>query len=180
MTDQGAPTVAANGNFGLSLARNTTEIERMVAGHAELRDLCRQLEGCADLLPDPHAIPHAALVSASLAAALRSHDAMDLAMLPGLLGTDQAGLGALPGRIEACHVIDQLHAEDLCDALLAAAAGAPFHSDTLSYMMRSVFDGCRRGICFQEAAILLLAKARITAGARAMLWASLAGGAAAG
>lgn len=177
MTDTGGSAVAASGSAASSLDHNTIGIERMVAGHAELRDLCRQLEGCADLLPDRHAIPRAALVSAALAATLRRHDASDLATLPALLGIDSAAIGTLPRRIEGCHAIDQLHAEDLHDALATAAVGAPIHAETLSYMMRSVFEGCRRGICFQEAAILLLVGARITSSARAMLWSSLTGGA---
>jgi hypothetical protein len=185
MTDSGGPPDPTIGSPRSSLDRHSIEIERMVAGHAALRDLCEQLEACADLLPDPGSILRAALVSASLAATLRSHDAMDAAMLPGLIPglldpRRGIAMGALPGRIRACHASDQLHAEDLHDALAAAAIGGPVHADTLGYMMRALFDGCRRGICFQEAVILLLGQARLTASARALLWASLTGRPAAG
>lgn len=153
------------------------DVARMVAQHATLRSLCAALEDCADRLPERDAIIEGIRVSGSLAEALRRHEVVQNAILSSLFDTDPTvSLNTLLARIRHRHAVDYLHAEDLRDAL-AAAAGTlgPVRVDTLSYMMRSLFDGCRRGIDFQEAAILLLSRDRLTLAARATLSASLTG-----
>ena len=153
------------------------DVARMVSQHATLRRLCVALEDCADHLPDRNAVAEAAGISAALADSLRRHEAVENTVLSRLFETDPtAGMRVLLARIRHRHAADHLHAEDLRDALEAAViAPGPIRSDTLSYMMRCLFDGCRRGIDFQEAVILMLARDRLTPAARATLYASLTG-----
>ena len=155
------------------------DVARMVAQHAMLRRLCTALEDCADRLPSRDAVIDAASVSAVLADTLRRHEVVENAVLSSLFETDPTvAMHVLLARIRHRHAADHLHAEDLRDALTAAAKSPePIRSDTLSYMMRCLFDGCRRGIDFQEAAILMLARNRLTPAARATLCASLIGAA---
>lgn len=153
------------------------DVARMVAQHATLRQLCNALENCADRLPDRAAVLDAAGVSAELAEALSHHEMVENTILSGLFDADPAvEVNTLLRRIRHRHAVDHLHAEDLHDELVTAAATlGPIRQDTLSYMMRCLFDGCRRGIDFQEAAVLMLARDRLTLAARATLKASLAG-----
>ena len=155
------------------------DVARMVAQHATLRALCTTLERCADGLPARDAVIAAVTVSAALAECLRHHEVVENAILSNLFESDPAlPVNSLLGRIRHRHAVDHLHAEDLRDALGAAAQlVGPLESDALSYMMRCLFDGCRRGIDFQEAAILMLAHDRLTRTARATLSASLNGAA---
>ncbi len=151
------------------------DVARMVAQHATLRDLCVELEGCADKLPGRDAIMEGIRVSSALAEGLRRHEAVECATLNGLFDSDpKISMNSLLARIRHRHAVDHLHAEDVRDAL-ATAAQTPgsVRPDTLGYMMRCLFDGCRRGIDFQEAAILMLARDRLTLAARATLSASL-------
>lgn len=153
------------------------DVARMVAQHATLRALCTALEKCADELPAREAVVQGISVSAALAECLRHHEVVENVILSGLFESDPTiSMNQLLGRIRHRHAVDHLHAEDLRDALgVAAQTPGPVRSDTLSYMMRCLFDGCRRGIDFQEAAILMLAHDRLTRGARETLSASLAG-----
>lgn len=152
------------------------DVAAMVAQHAALRDLCDALERCADELPTREAVIDAINISAALAECLRHHEVVENTILSSLLEDDPAlPANSLLGRIRHRHAADHLHAEDLRDALGAAARSLdPAQSDALGYMMRCLFDGCRRGVDFQEAAILMLAQDRLTFGAREMLSASLA------
>jgi len=146
------------------------EVVLLVSHHARLRALCAALEACADRLPAREAVRHGARLSAALAVALRRHDGMDAA----LFGVPMPPAPLL-GRLRACLAIDQLHAEDLSEALASAATSpAPIGADMLSYMMRALFDGCRRSIDFRETTLLLLGGPQLGEAARWQLCVSLA------
>ena len=150
------------------------DVASLIAQHAALRHLCEELEDCADHLPDRAALACAARTSAAFAELLKGHEAVERTIFGGVLATTATGV--LPARIRDCHGVDQLHAEDLHEALtIAAQMVGPIRLDTLSYMMRCLFDGCRRSIDFQEAGMLLLARNRLTLSARLALLASLTG-----
>ena len=153
------------------------DIARLVVLHAKLRDLCDELELCADRLPDRQAIVNALLISAALARILGQQVVIENAKLSRMFDTLRpATLCSVSQRVRHRQAMDQLQAEDLCDALaIAAGTIGPVHVDVLSYMMRCLFDGCRRGIDFHEAMILLLARNRMTLAAYATLSASLTG-----
>lgn len=153
------------------------DVARMVEQHATLRGLCTTLEHCADALPARAAIIEAIDVSAALADCLRHHDFVESMVIGSLFESDPGvPMNILLGRIRHRHAVDHLHAEDLRDALEAERQSTGSErADALGYMMRCLFDGCRRGIDFQEAALLMLAHDRLTLGARAALSASLTG-----
>lgn len=150
------------------------EVASIVAQHAALRGLCNDLEDCADRLPDRAAIACAVEISAGFVDILRRHEIVEQAIFGTLL---RSGAGSLlAGRIRHCHMVDCLHAEDLHDALTKAVRTiGPVEADALSYMMRCLFDGCRRGIDLQEAGVLLMMRNRLTNAARNALLASLTG-----
>lgn len=151
------------------------DIVPMVAQHARLRRLCDALERCADHLPDRAAILEATRLSAALADDLSAHTGAEVATLASLFdGVPADESIILIDRIRHRHSVDRLHAEDLHDELtIAAMTMGPVRGELLGYMMRCLFDGCRRGIDFQEAAILMLARERLTKGAMATLRSSL-------
>ncbi len=154
------------------------DVAPMIAQHAVVRELCLALEAWANGLPDPSAILGAASVSGTLADTLRRHEAAENATLAKLIvsGGNAANQTAF-SRLCQRQAVDQLHAEDLHDALdLAVLVGVAATPDTLSYMMRCLFDGCRRAIDFREATILLLAHERLTPAARHAIRHSLFGG----
>lgn len=177
MIDQQGPTAASAALPQPSLVLDEIALANLVTQHRSLRRMCDELEAFADCVLDRHVIERAALLSAEFAAALRDHDVGDHALLHILVAGNLAqGTGSLGERIRCCHAIDFLHAEDLRDALqIEAASNAPIRADLLGYMMRCLFDGCRRGIDFQEAAILVVAHDRMSETARAQLGASLRG-----
>lgn len=168
MLDHPAPPAA--------LALDEADVIALVAQHAGLRALCDELEACADRLPGRAVLHHATLLSAQLATDLRRHQGFDAALFGSCGGPGAATpAGAVLARVRACHASDQLHAEDLHEALHAAAISpARLPAETLGYMMRSLFDGCRRSIDFQEATILWLAGDHFATAARARLCKSLA------
>ena len=151
------------------------DIAPMVAHHAAMRAICGALEDCANHLPDRRVIRYAAALSADLVAALRECEAQGRDVWQRMTGAGcDAPAETLLGRMRHYHAVDQLHAEDVHEALLRAASRPGLvHIDTLSYMMRCLFDGCRRCIDCREAALLLMARARMSASARAALTASL-------
>lgn len=149
-----------------------SDIAHMIARHGLVRKLCDALESCADHLPSNQAIDHAATVSAALALQLHHAEARNLAMVKNL-ARDSAPERLLD-RVRRYQALDQLQAEDLHDALVVVQAHpGRIPMDTLGYMMRCLFDGCRRAVDLQEAALLLLAPGRMTVAARAALGASL-------
>ena len=156
-------------------AIHEAEVAALLVRHGTLRQLCCDLEQCANHLPERLAIVEAAAISDALADALAGHD---LAGDVRLATADSAEAGercALSDRIRYRYTIDRLHAEDLRDALALAAASGRRGTDTLGYMMRCLFDGCRRNIDL-EATVLLLARERMTVPARAALTKSLSAG----
>ncbi len=152
------------------------DIVRMVADHAALRHLCDALEDCANQLPNRVAVMEAAGISAAIADSFGRPEIASNTILTSLFDGDTVtAMNPLLARIRHRQGADQLHAEDLCDALSAAVkSDGAIPSDLLSYMMRCLFDGCRRCIDLHEATILLLAHNRLTPAARVMLCASLA------
>lgn len=174
---QGAGQAGAPISVEALQAIGEADIAPMVARHAVMRHLCRELEDCANRLPDRYVISHAAVLSARLAANLRECEAMGRAVWSRMFGTQcEATDSALAQRMRHYHAADALHAEDLHEALARAAAQGPAaaaQTDLLGYMMRCLFDGCRRCIDCREAALLLLGADRMSAGAAAALRASL-------
>lgn len=182
----GGSVVAHSGGVALQ-AVGIAEIAPMMARHAVLRGLCSELEDCANRLPDRHVLHQAAMLSTGLATNLRECEVLGRAIWTRMFGVDCDEAERLPGgalaqRMRQYHAADALHAEDLHEALTDAlsatvkrddAAPEAVHTDMLGYMMRCLFDGCRRCIDCREAALLLLGRERMSTGAVAALTASL-------
>ncbi|WP_416907430.1 MAG: hypothetical protein ACMVO5_10330 [Polymorphobacter sp.] len=156
------------------------EVAPIIARHAAMRRLCQELEDCANRLPDHHVVGHAARLSAELAAHLRACEAMGRAVWCRMFGIDCDHEGSpLSQRLRHYHTADTLHAEDLHEALAQIAARPPGPAqptELIGYMLRCLFDGCRRAIDCRESALLLFGRDRMSRGAAAALAASLGAG----
>lgn len=151
------------------------DIAPTLALHAAQRRLCDELELWADRLPDRQAIVGATPVAFALEASLGALESMPASAAQGLFDADATMLGGVVfGHICRHRAANRLHAEDVYDALASAAGAAgPPRADMLGYMMRCLFDNCRRAIDYEQMALLLLAGDRLTAAASSTLMKSL-------
>ena len=140
------------------------DVLRLVADHRRLGELCDLLECCADELP---AMPPASVVEQICEALteLMGQDVSDPSPYPDVASlydpTDPLAL-VLMKEVHARHAADTLHAQDLVDAL----RGVPdmthrLSPDTIGYMLRCFFEGCRQAMNCEELAILALARDRL-------------------
>lgn len=151
------------------------EIAGIVADHAMLRRLCDDLELIADALPELPAAAEAELCRVRLEEFVPLHYRREERLFQALFdgGPHQALRRSLFAEIRAAHLLDNVHAQDLAAALSQVTA-RPVQPETLAYMLRCFFDGCRRAMAFETLAILMLGEGRLTAEAREMLLESLA------
>ncbi|MBO1073861.1 hemerythrin domain-containing protein [Roseomonas marmotae] len=144
--------------------------------HAALRNLCDRLERIADDLPRQPAAEERQAVIRDLQSLMGRHQQREDAFLSSLL----RGQGSTPlergllARIRWHHAQDEMHARDLSCALQAARPeGFPIGAEAMGYMLRCFFDGCRRAMAFEELAILVLARQRLSGRAAGILIQSL-------
>jgi len=140
------------------------DVVRLIADHLRLAALCDLLERCADDLPTWPSPATTAYLRKALATLAQ----------PG--GDDRPPYPTLAELIDigTRHATDVTHAQDLADALDAAPDGEQRVSpDTLGYMLRCFFNGCRQAMDCEELAILALARHRLTRTAREALLDSL-------
>lgn len=148
----------------------------LTAGHAQLRALCDRLERMADALPELPPPEVRNDLAWELAVLLPGHLASERTLLEGLAAeAGDARLGqAILGQIASLHALDEMHAQDLSQALhepdLPAGGAA-----TLGYMLRCFFDGCRRAMAFGELGVAALVRPRLSAAMLALLCTALAG-----
>jgi len=152
------------------------DLARLMDGHAELRKLCDQLEACADALPTMPSLAENRAIRARLAKSIHRYAHGGGALLDALFWRDprQPLTAALLAQIRARHAADDANAQDLIAALDPASEEQDrFPPEMLGYMLRGVFDGCRRAMGFTELAVLTLGDRRLTSEARGLLIASL-------
>ena len=161
-------------------ARTEKGVHALVAEHVVLRALCDRLEAIADGLPGLPPAEERRQLSRHLTTLLPPHQARESELLQSLLPADGASPveHSLVERIRDQHVMDAVHAQDLGAAL--EAAGPDSNGDTLGYMLRCFFDGCRRAMAFEELALLRLAGRRLSPAATSLLTACLRTGTAVG
>jgi hypothetical protein len=153
------------------------DLARLLAGHAELRTLCDRLEAYADALPTMPSPAENDAVRARLAQSIERYAQGGGALLDALFrgNPQQPMTAALLAHIRARRAVDDANAQDLIAALdPAPEEQGRFPPEMLGYMLRGVFDGCRRAMDFTELAILTLGDRRLTGEARGLLIASLA------
>ena len=148
------------------------DLAPLMADHVALRALCDALEACADQLPAPLSCDEVARLCSGLQARIDRHEAEEDSFLLTMFARDSRDplTSALLDHVHARHAADAAHAHDLIVALEARDEnGAVACGETLGYMLRCFFDGCRRAMDFEELTILTLGHARLTSEARAVL-----------
>lgn len=149
------------------------DLAPMIADHADLGQLCDELEHVADALPSPLAGRGVLRLCERLERAPAEYEARESALLAAVFepvrngSLQAAALDHIRVRC-ASHVVQ---AQDLATVL--RSGGAPLTVDTLGYMLRCFFEGCRIDMAFEELTILQLAGTRLTPPARNLLTSSL-------
>lgn len=149
------------------------DLVRLTGEHRRRADLCVQAEAIADALPCwPDADVLAAFIAALDGIAAREGD--ESALLDAMLlhGHHDPLAETLLRHVRQRHATDS---EAACELVAALAEGDDRPcSETLGYMLRGFFNGCRRTIDFEQVTILALAGHRLTQDARALLAGALA------
>lgn len=153
-----------------------TAITGLIADRARQRLLCDWLEQVADGLPTLPGRPAIEALCAALAAIGHAGIGDEVRLLARFSNEagDRAIAAALDGLTEHWHALDAMHAADLAEALLLAAAepSAPRPTE-LAYMLRCCFDGLRRASAFEALALLAVGGDRLSARSRGALLASV-------
>jgi hypothetical protein len=145
------------------------DLVAMVSDHADLARLCSDLEACADGLPTrPHATETRRLRGVLERQPL-SHHVRQQTLSEKLFAATRRnpGLSAALAHIRCRGIAQVGQAQDLAAALRPDSISPT--AETLGYMLRGFFDGCRADMAFEELAILQFAGERLTASARAFL-----------
>ncbi len=147
------------------------EIIWLIADHRAQRRLCADLERMADNLPDlppAYAVRH---VERQLADYAELHLPREIELFRRLSSDADPSPATLVLReISHNHAVDAMHADDLSvemERLSGSARAVP--PGELAYMLRSYFDGCRRGMAYEELALLNLGDAQLTPAAKSAL-----------
>ncbi|BAK64803.1 hypothetical protein SLG_01280 [Sphingobium sp. SYK-6] len=118
--------------------------------HIVQRMLCRDLETLADglpALPAPQEIQHLCERIEHVTATHFKRAEQYFAALPPAVRPNDAALAAL----RRMHELDEMHAQDLVNALLQQSRqGDRDQVGQLAYMLRCFFDGSRRAIALKE------------------------------
>ena len=125
-------------------------LEVVLEDHLIQRVLCNDLEAAADRLPTLPPLPAIRRLCDRIQHVTSTHFARAeqlFAALPPGQRPDDAALAAL----RQMHQLDEVHGQDLVAALWEhARAPRPGKADQLGYMLRCLFDGCRRAIALKE------------------------------
>lgn len=128
----------------------SARLDMLLAQHEQLGQLCDELEGIADALPQ--ACPRrCARAAAQLQTLVPAHHGFEAGTLGEMLGPGHADLLS---RIMTQHAEDEGLAFEIAMALEPVAAGAPpAQPETLGYMLRCFFNNCRRSMLVEELAL---------------------------
>jgi hypothetical protein len=125
----------------------------LLVQHAAILDLCLEWERLADALPAlPSRRQWARLKSGFAALRDRHLPALDVAMADIAAEEKAAGhLLAFIDRLSAQNLADADHSRDVEAAFDALRSGAqPPDAEALGFMLRCLFDGCRRTVLARE------------------------------
>jgi hypothetical protein len=171
--------MASNGDFEskVPFARRWHVIDQIdlapvVSDHAGLEKLCAALERIADTLPDRPSSASVAVISDELEELLERHTPRETRLLEAMFERDlpRPLTHSLLDHIHARHISCSVQAQDVI-AALRAGPETPHSVDaeTLGYMLRCFFKGCRDAMAFELLSILTLAGDRLSRGAHALL-----------
>lgn len=153
------------------------DLAGLVAAHAMTDRLCARLEACADRLPERPDPAEAQALCAELQGRLFRHIEHEGQLLDAMFAQDMADpiCHTLLDHIATRHAACATQAHDLIGALVPDASGQrSLCAEAFGYTLRSVFEGCRAAMAFEELAILTLADKRLTPAARELLTLRLA------
>ena len=155
------------------------DLIRLMQEHRDRLALATQAEAIADGLPDRPAKPMMAAFLTALRQLVTKGERADGDYLAAMLlnGHEDPLAWTLIDHVRHRHMADGAAARELIAALDEGDAFAT--PETLGYMLRSFFTGCRRAVDFEGLTIIALAGHRLTPEARALLVDALADGVAA-
>ena len=131
--------------------------------------MCRSVEALADRLAEVPGREERFGVADQIERCIRDHVTITSAFLERMFaGEDLAFGGGLLTRILLDQIADGVHAEDVIDALRVDLLD-PQNVEMLGYMLRCLFDSCRRALDFEDLALLSLAGPRLSREAREAL-----------
>lgn len=143
------------------------DLVRLVAEHSAWLRLCARLEALADDLPALPDEDDMRLLRAQIEGLTQSRRGSGEATLDALFTRERARPLArtlLDGfqLARAARIID-------LDDILTALESRDTPANTIGYMMRSFFRGCRSAIAIEQLSLLTLGSGRLTGDARALL-----------
>lgn len=146
------------------------DLIRLIAEHSAIERLCDQLEMIADRLPERPAAESAQALADRLDSLLAPHNLHEDHLLATMFARDTPCLltYSLLDHIRARHIACAVQAQDLATTFRSESDDTP-SPQTLGYMLRCFFEGCRDAIAFEQLTILVLGGARLTPGARDLL-----------
>jgi len=132
--------------------------------------LCERLEVLADRLPGAFSEPERTLVCAELSRlADAPHDVFVVGAQALFVRQEGEPLAhSLIGHVARRHAARIVQAHDLIETLDLQTPHAP-DAETLGYMLRCFFEGCRQVVALERLTLLELGAERLTASARALL-----------
>lgn len=140
-----------------------------ISAQSDWLRLCTRLEALADRLPAM--LPHAETASVRVALR-RGADGADafITLAETFFGRQMGSPLAysLIGHVAARHAARTVQAHDLIEALGLPAAKA-LDAETIGYMLRCFFEGCRQIVALERLTLLELGAERLTAAARALV-----------
>lgn len=145
------------------------DLAPLLADHAAVRGMCHEVEALADRLADCPGAEERFAVADLIHACIREHVTVTSGFLTRIFVGQRLGFGgAVLTRILMDQIADGVHAEDVIEALRADVI-EPEQLGMLGYMLRCLFDSCRRALDFEELALLSLAGNRLSQDARVAL-----------
>lgn len=145
------------------------DLAPLIADHVEVRRMCREVEALADRLADPPSLMERCAAASLIHATAATHVRVTSTFLDEAFAGERLKFSrSILKRILLGQISDAIHAEDVVEILRSERLDAT-RIDALSYMLRCLFDSCRRSLAFEEMALLSIAGDRLTHDARLAL-----------
>ena len=145
------------------------DIARLLADHARMRELCQDLESLADRLCGHLPLHERCAAADRLQETMLDHVKATSTFFGQVFRGERLSYeGGVLARILTRQIADAIHAEDVADALREEVLDAA-DINILAYMLRCVFENCRRALDFEQLSLLSIAAHRLTAAARTSL-----------
>lgn len=138
------------------------DLANLLADHDRMRDLCDELENLADGLPDHPPLSVRRAVAEKIEGTTVAHVKTTSSFLRRFFSGDEPRITrGLLSRILLWQVSDAVHAEDTAETLRTERLDTAT-IDMLSYMLRCLFENCRRALEFEGLFLMSLGRSRLT------------------